>query len=226
MADAFGWFLAAHFAGFVTTIVAVGGVPEAGVSYPIHVTFLGATGLWLALGLGPVMTSRSRGRGPAEDYGTRVEPGDVPVGLALGAFTQVCVLWVLYWPLERWVDWFRSADPGASAEELVALADSSAQKALLVFMVVAIAPLVEEIFYRGMLLSALRFHLDDWASIAISAGVFALAHLQRVSLPGLFVFGLIAGYLRVRTGRLGASLFFHVGFNAVTVVILLDLWRF
>jgi membrane protease YdiL (CAAX protease family) len=35
------------------------------------------------------------------------------------------------------------------------------------------------------------------------------------------LFGLVAGYLAMRTGRLGMSVLAHAGFNATTVFLLL-----
>jgi membrane protease YdiL (CAAX protease family) len=57
--------------------------------------------------------------------------------------------------------------------------------------------------------------------VVASALLFAGTHLDLLSLPALFVFGLVAGYLAIRTGRLGLPWWTHVGFNATTMVILI-----
>ena len=48
----------------------------------------------------------------------------------------------------------------------------------------------------------------------------AAMHLEALQFLGLFVFGLVAGVLAHRTGRLGPSVAAHVGFNVTTVVTL------
>ena len=55
----------------------------------------------------------------------------------------------------------------------------------------------------------------------VSALLFGLAHFELLQLPALVLFGLVAGYCVQRTGRLGLSIWAHIGFNAVTIVVLL-----
>lgn len=205
--------------------IAVSGKPVTDLSIPYF--FVANVGLWIGYGLGPLLTSRRLGRGPVADFGASVELKDVAPGLALGAFTQVVLIWLLYWPLLHW-QFLRTLigeDPGESARELFDLANGPVDVILLSLMVVVIAPLVEELFFRGLLLSALRYHLGDGFGIALSAGLFALIHLQRASIPGLFLFGVIAAVLRIKSDRLGPAWFFHSGFNAATVISLLAPWE-
>ncbi len=106
-----------------------------------------------------------------------------------------------------------------------------------------VGPVIEEIFFRGVglrgaLASLLRrssghARLADprqRARIAIvaTAAVFALLHVSEVGdlvsalalLPGLFVAGLVLGWLTIRFGRLGPAIVTHVVFNAVAVAAL------
>ena len=106
-----------------------------------------------------------------------------------------------------------------------------------------VGPVIEEIFFRGVGLrgalagllrrSADRPRLADprqRARIAIvaTAAVFALLHVSEVGdlvsalalLPGLFVAGLVLGWLTIRFGRLGPAVLTHVVFNAVAVAAL------
>jgi membrane protease YdiL (CAAX protease family) len=52
--------------------------------------------------------------------------------------------------------------------------------------------------------------------VVISAAVFAIAHLSLGELPPLFVLGLGLGWLRLSSGRLGASVLMHALWNALT----------
>ncbi len=184
--------------------------------------FLASIGIWIGYGAGPLLTSYFRGRGPVADYGAELQAKDIPIGLLLGAFTQLVLVWILYWPILRWLV---EDEPGQVARELTDRIDGRADAWILTLMVVLAAPIAEELFYRGLLLGALRFHFGDWTSILLSAGIFAVAHQQLLNLPGLFMFAVIAGVLRVRTGRLGPSILFHMGFNLATVIVLLEPWN-
>ena len=90
------------------------------------------------------------------------------------------------------------------------------------FIVVAIgAPLVEELFYRGLTLKAFEKKMSNRLALVLSSLVFAIAHLQLIQFPALFLFGFVAGYLARKYDRLGRAVWAHVGFNTTTVVALL-----
>src|SRR5207248_894152 len=81
-------------------------------------------------------------------------------------------------------------------------------------------PIVEELFFRGLVLRSLLRRWGPTASVIGSAVVFGVVHLELLQLPALVVLGLVLGVLVVRTGRLGPSIWAHGAFNAVTVVSL------
>ena len=76
------------------------------------------------------------------------------------------------------------------------------------------APLVEELVYRGLLQGAVTRRLGNPLGLVLVAALFAGVHFQPVSLPGLFVVGLVLGVCAVRTGRLGLGVITHLAFNA------------
>ena len=75
---------------------------------------------------------------------------------------------------------------------------------VLIFLIVGIgAPVVEEIYYRGLTLRAAERRFGpSWALIGTSA-YFAIVHGALIVLPGLIVFAVILGYLAQRFRRLG-----------------------
>ncbi len=87
------------------------------------------------------------------------------------------------------------------------------------------APLVEELLFRGLLLrSLLRKTTPAWA-VAISAVVFAAAHLLDPStatlMAPLLLLATISAIRAVRTGNLSQSIMLHVGFNLLSAILLL-----
>jgi membrane protease YdiL (CAAX protease family) len=216
--DAFLLLLAVQLLSFVwvgglVTLLYDGTLPE---PLPIGLLVASSAVLWVGYGLGPVAIARLKGDRAVNDFGARLRAGDVPLGLLIGVTAQVVVLPLLYWPILKLVD----ADPSGSAKDLVEAIDGPVDLVLLLLAVVVMAPLVEELFYRGLLLRALQRWLGPVPAVLISSTVFAAVHLELVTFPGLFVFGLIAGWLVMRTGRLGPAWAMHVGFNATTVVAL------
>ena len=92
----------------------------------------------------------------------------------------------------------------------------------LLFLVVVVgAPVVEEIFFRGLTLKAFEKKMGSRSAAIVSSLFFAIAHLQLVQFPALLLFGLVAVYLVRKHDRLGRAVWAHVGFNATTVIALL-----
>ncbi|MHB1137558.1 MAG: CPBP family intramembrane glutamic endopeptidase [Microthrixaceae bacterium] len=175
--------------------------------------------LWAGY-LGAVWLAGRKGNGIVEDFRVRCRPLDVPIGLVVGVVTQLVVLPLIYLPIFELT--------GTDAEELSRPAEELASRAggpvgwLLFALLVGLgAPIVEELFYRGLVLGAAEKRgTGRWAAVGLSALIFAGMHFQALQFPGLLVFGLVAGALVVLTGRLGPAIFAHIGFNVATVVVL------
>lgn len=214
---AFWWLLGFTASSLVSgvLIAATAGFDEA---LPLWVIALGQVPLWLGLVGGPVWVSRVQGSGNlVRDFRLRARPVDVPVGLAVGLVTQVVLVPLLYelvvFPLVG------RRDVSAPARELTSQATGWGV-ALLFVIVVLGAPVVEELFFRGLVLDALLARMHTVAAVVASSLVFAAVHLQLLQLPALVLFGVATALLRLRTGRLGPPIAAHVGFNAWTVVVL------
>ena len=158
-----------------------------------------------------------KGRGPVIDFGIRMRSIDVPVGVVIGVATQY-VATLLYLPFIRW-DVVTTEDLEKPARELTDRAHGAG--ILLLFLVVAVlAPIAEEIFFRGLVLRSLERRLGTSWAIVGSAALFGAAHLEPLQFPALFVFGLVAAVLATRTGRLGPGIWAHTAFNALAVASL------
>jgi membrane protease YdiL (CAAX protease family) len=96
---------------------------------------------------------------------------------------------------------------------------------------VLIIALPEEAFYRGYLQSKLdeawepRWHVLGarlGPGCVASAAIFALGHLVTVPVPtrlAVFFPALVFGWLRARTGGIGASTAFHAGCNVYSLLL-------
>jgi membrane protease YdiL (CAAX protease family) len=115
----------------------------------------------------------------------------------------------------------------APTQEIVEAAEEAlggGEVGLVVLGAVALAPLAEELVFRGVLLSALRRRWNDRVAYWGSAAGFALIHLLDpnaiLTVPVLFVVGLVLARQALDTGRLGKPIATHVGFNLVSVIAL------
>lgn len=90
------------------------------------------------------------------------------------------------------------------------------------FMVVAVgailmAPVIEEIFFRGFMFGGLRGRMDwRWAAL-LSSVVFALAHLSLYGIPPIAAIGFMFAWSYQYTGSLRPGMIAHALINTVTV---------
>ncbi len=79
-----------------------------------------------------------------------------------------------------------------------------------------LAPLAEELLFRGALFSWLRGHLSAWPTVLVTALAFAAIHgLALIMVPLAVVVGLAAGYARERTGSVTPLIIVHIMQNVV-----------
>jgi membrane protease YdiL (CAAX protease family) len=165
-----------------------------------------------------LLVTYRKGRGPVEDLRIRARLIDVPLGLVIGAALQGIGA-LIYVPI-YWITDLSSSDVDKPARELADKAHGAGVLLLIVVVVIA-APIVEEIFYRGLLLRGLERRVGSTWAVVGSAAIFAATHFEALQFPALFLFGLVAGWLAVRFDRLGPSIVAHLAFNATAVFFLL-----
>lgn len=164
---------------------------------------------------------RSKGRGGlGADFGFAIRPRDIawaPVGVGIALVAG----WLL-WPITE------LADLKGSSQEVVRQFEDANGFEIPIFAlsVVLLAPLAEELLFRGALLRGLlRRTTPGWAVFG-SALVFALVHVlgdpdSYYYVPAFLALGLVSGWRAVRTGNLSQSIFLHAGFNLLATVLIL-----
>ena len=176
---------------------------------------------WLA------MVARRKGNGTlARDFGLQIRRpagawfADLPwffagIGLQLVALIPIGILESIY---------------GHTAQQdVVKTADRASgwQVPVLALTIVLLAPLTEELLFRGTLLRSLLRKVGPAAAVLVSEVVFGLVHAlgdpsvgTLIAMPAIILLGIVSGYQAARTGDLSRSILLHVGFNALSVVFL------
>ena len=101
---------------------------------------------------------------------------------------------------------------------------SSTASGLLAITVIALAlPVVEELYYRGLIYGALRSRLPAAAAVAVITVWFAAVHATQVAgdwiaLPIIAAMGLLWTVLRARTDSLWPGIVSHLTYNGALVV--------
>jgi membrane protease YdiL (CAAX protease family) len=167
---------------------------------------------------------RMRGIKPAAQFGLlRVHPLKalpMALGLILAAF-----------PLIDWVSRVtaHTLGPQAKQQEVVQFflkaTEASQRSAVLITLGVGVvlAPLAEELMFRGYLYGVLKRYCGVLAAAILSAAMFAAMHLNLASLPSLFVLALCFTIAYEATGSLLVNIAMHALFNLSMFLMMLYL---
>ncbi|MEX2623712.1 MAG: type II CAAX endopeptidase family protein [Acidimicrobiia bacterium] len=167
----------------------------------------------------------ARTRGGAASLGFQVEPSDV-LYIFYGLGLQI-ILPLLVAPLASLLG---DDQIGQEVADQIRELRGTAAKVLMAGVVIVLAPIAEELMFRGILLKAVAGR-GAWRASFITAFCFAGFHLFGLTgdlligivllLPVFLVVGLILARVTLRRGRLGPAIFIHSGFNLLAVVVLL-----
>jgi membrane protease YdiL (CAAX protease family) len=93
--------------------------------------------------------------------------------------------------------------------------------ASLIFFGIVVAPIIEEIMFRGFLQPVLKNSFGGRYAIAVTASLFAAVHMDMFAFLQIFILGMLLGYLYEKTQTLIASIVVHILHNSLTLVFLL-----
>jgi membrane protease YdiL (CAAX protease family) len=82
-------------------------------------------------------------------------------------------------------------------------------------VVIGVAPVCEELFFRGVLFRVLRQRTSFWLAAIVDGVLFGLVHGSLVILPVLAVLGIMFCYVYERTGSLFPTIALHALNNTV-----------
>jgi membrane protease YdiL (CAAX protease family) len=185
--------------------------------------------IWLPLAAAVVVACAGLARGAGRrKLGLAFRWTDLVWGLAAGLGARA---------LDAGLNQVSTGDTGLSPQPTLDGGPDLTTSVVLVLAPVLIAPVVEEVFFRGLLMRsltrALAGHtrllrgLAATAAVILSAAVFAALHVAvglsvapttaTIIVISTFVFGVIVGALASVTGRLGGAVVAHVVFNGVAV---------
>ncbi|MSO59436.1 MAG: CPBP family intramembrane metalloprotease [Ilumatobacteraceae bacterium] len=141
-------------------------------------------------------------------------------GVPAGVASQLLLVTAVTWPFTQWFpDQFSSDKIEQRARDLIDVAHGGWIIVLALIVIIG-APFVEELTYRGLLQGSLARLISPRIALVIIAAFFAVIHLSVVEIPGLFVFAIVLGLMRERTGALGLCMVTHAAFNATGLVLL------
>lgn len=185
---------------------------------PVVGLLLSQAGLWSGLLGACIVVSRRFGTGHlGRDFNLAIGWSDLGWGLLMSIAARIAAVVAVLplVPFPRLVggndEVFRTYDTDVLSFVVVAL------------LAVVGAPIIEELFFRGVLQGAFLDRLGTVGAIGVSSALFGLAHLNpelglvNVSVIVAVSAAAIVFSLTVRLRRLGSAMFAHAFFNLVAV---------
>jgi hypothetical protein len=132
-------------------------------------------------------------------------------------------MWLIFGVLQAcgYMQWMESLG-AETMQESVKLLQTTEDPAVLWLMALAavlVAPLCEELLFRGYLYPVAKKFTGPWLAACSSALFFAAAHGNLSALLPLFLFGLLLVWIYEKTGSLWAPIAVHFCFNGATVTV-------
>lgn len=106
--------------------------------------------------------------------------------------------------------------------ELLASSPTSSAACILVYCV--ITPLLEEIVYRGYLLTSLSNNMKWEQAVLLSSAVFSASHFSGENFLQLLIIGSVLGCSCCWTGNLGSSFLIHSLYNSFILFLTYMSW--
>jgi CAAX protease family protein len=185
---------------------------------------LGEFGLWAGLCAAAYIVTHRRPGGTLADLGFRTPTGSeigIGIGVGFGALFAA----------SRFELVLRSMfpDTGGNTHLFSAPSPSFALVFAVGLLACVGAPIVEELFFRGLVQTVLTRTLGTAPAIVVQAVLFGMAHFQfgmtfnqaAIRCGTVMVLGLVNGCLRANTGRLGTGIVAHATYNSIVTVVAL-----
>ncbi len=205
---------------FVITVLTYGGVFDwayisddfLGLGNTVYLLFYGL--IYAAIMGLPLLAGRLAGfrHDPWGDRGN-IAPADAFFGLLMAVGLAMVANYI-----SEYVQIFLyqfGVEPPAFSEMMV---DTTESFLLNLLVIAALPALLEEGFFRGMVLRPLRRYGDRFA-ILMSAALFGLMHLNPVQIPFAFMLGLVIGWLYCVTDSIWLGVAVHFANNAFSVAM-------
>lgn len=157
-----------------------------------------------------------RGVNPVEVFGLQRfswKMAAIAIGLLVAAYPLIILAQAIV---------YHFTSPEARPQEVVTFlveSQSWGERIAIGVLAIGIAPLTEELIFRGYLYGVIRRYRNRFWAILVSAAIFAAIHVHLPAMPGLFILAVLLAVAYEWSGSLWTSILMHACFNAVSVYV-------
>lgn len=155
-------------------------------------------------------------------FGVRALPGWKVMAWGFWIYLAICIMTFGASAVSEFI-YHRLGKPFSSQPniDLILSTKDPRRVVFFVFYAVIMAPVTEELLFRGFLFPALKARWGLWGSWVLTALIFAALHMHMPTFLPLFLLGLVLGAIYEITGSLPLCMMVHCFFNAGTALLLL-----
>lgn len=125
-------------------------------------------------------------------------------GASLTPLLYLAVTTMLALLPEEWMESYSEASAGIDTGTVIG-----------VIAVALVAPIVEEVIFRGLMMNRMARVMPGWLAVVLSAAVFGLCHGHPVWFAYAFVLGAFFGFIDLRADSILPSVLAHIVFNSI-----------
>ena len=104
-------------------------------------------------------------------------------------------------------------------QERALLNSLNAGSVTMIVVICVLAPVLEEMLFRGIILRSFLGQYPKWAAILASAGLFGFAHMNIYQYVGAVIIGVFLGWLYERTRSLLPCIALHAAYNTACIMV-------
>ncbi|HEX8611707.1 MAG TPA: type II CAAX endopeptidase family protein [Telluria sp.] len=106
-----------------------------------------------------------------------------------------------------------------TSQEQALLAGLNADSVTMIVVICVLAPVLEEMLFRGIILRSFLGQYPKWAAILGSAGLFGFAHMNIYQYVGAVIIGVFLGWLYERSKSLLPCIALHAAYNTACITV-------
>ena len=106
-------------------------------------------------------------------------------------------------------------------QSVVSIKDENSITISKILSLCLLAPVIEEIYFRGILLSNIKLIIGPFWAVLLSSIYFSIIHLNILVSPTLFVLGITLGIIAILTKSVLPSIILHALFNGLMIYLIL-----
>ena len=177
---------------------------------------IGSYALMLLPALAMAVTARRRGVTFADAVGLRRFPIGPTIGLSALVVGGGLVGTGVYSAIAGALG---VAVQGNAADLVAGFGTGPAEIAIVFVLIGIVAPLVEEITFRGIVFPSLKAAWGTAPALLVSGGIFGVVHLQPTIAVPLALIGIALAMVFMRTRSLWSAIVAHCAFNTVSLLL-------